>query len=53
MEYSYGHILTIIDQAVRYDFRHILSVITYKGHEFSGVLSFEETANALLDTGVL
>ena len=44
---------TVINQTVRYAFRHILSVITPKRHQLARLLSFDERVNTLLDTGVL
>jgi hypothetical protein len=40
---------TVINQAVSNAFRHVLSVIAHKTHEFYGLLAFDKNVN----TGVL
>ncbi|MFQ3191814.1 MAG: hypothetical protein ACI936_002963 [Paraglaciecola sp.] len=50
---SQVHKFTIVNQAVSNAFRHVLSVIAHKTHQFSERLSFDEGVNSLLDTGVL
>jgi hypothetical protein len=44
---------TVINQAVSNAFRHVLSVIAHKAHEFYGLLAFDKRVITLLDTGVL